>query len=266
MSLWNASVGGLVDDTESWPDSLQTLMRDFTYERLTPLNNDGQGIGQVRDTDWYVRLARARQLRFVPAVPAARSDPGVLRTRPEGAHDPGRRARVATQADAVVVSGAVGPLRTALDHPLRLWPWRVLCVAVGASLSLDRCHVRAAQGQAVVRLPLVQHRHAAPWHPTQQQAQGTTGLATALLPRSPARRLCTVTSRRGWLDGADRPASAIVAALRRYSTRSQSVDSQTVRGRRTDIRASSAVLRQAWSFQKAVIRRLTSEARSICTM
>ena len=73
MSLWNASVGGLVDDTESWPDSLQTLMRDFTYERLTPLNNDGQGIGQVRDTDWYVDwLARDNSGSFQPYRQLAR--------------------------------------------------------------------------------------------------------------------------------------------------------------------------------------------------
>ncbi len=73
MSLWNASVGGLVDDTESWPDSLQTVMRDFTYERLTPLGNDGQGIGQVRDADWYVDwLARDSSGSFQPYRQLAR--------------------------------------------------------------------------------------------------------------------------------------------------------------------------------------------------
>ena len=67
MSLWNASVGGLVDDTESWPDNLQTVMRDFTYERLTPLSSGGQGIGQVRDADWYVDwLARDSSGSFQP--------------------------------------------------------------------------------------------------------------------------------------------------------------------------------------------------------
>ena len=54
LSLWNASVGGLVDDSDSWPDNLQIVMRDFTYERLTSLDNYGTEIGQLRDADWYV--------------------------------------------------------------------------------------------------------------------------------------------------------------------------------------------------------------------
>ena len=73
MSLWNASVGGLVDATESWPDNLQTVMRDFTYERLTSLGGDGQGIGQVRDADWYVDwLARDSSGSFQPYRQLAR--------------------------------------------------------------------------------------------------------------------------------------------------------------------------------------------------
>ena len=73
MSLWNASVGGLVDDTESWPVNLQTVMRDFTYERLTPLSGDGQGFGQARDADWYVEwLARDSSGSFQPYRQLAR--------------------------------------------------------------------------------------------------------------------------------------------------------------------------------------------------
>ena len=30
------------------------LLRDFTYERLTPLPGPGQGVGELRDADWYV--------------------------------------------------------------------------------------------------------------------------------------------------------------------------------------------------------------------
>ena len=73
MSLWSASVGGLVDATESWPENLQTVMRDFTYERLTSLDSDGQGIGQVRDADWYVDwLARDSSGSFQPYRQLAR--------------------------------------------------------------------------------------------------------------------------------------------------------------------------------------------------
>ncbi len=54
LSLWNTSVGGLVDDPESWPENLQILLRDFRYERLTPLPRPGQGIGKLRDAAWYV--------------------------------------------------------------------------------------------------------------------------------------------------------------------------------------------------------------------
>lgn len=73
MSLWNVSVGGLIDDTESWPDGLQTVMQDFTYERLTPLSGDGRRIGQVRDADWYVDwLARDNSGSFQPYRQLAR--------------------------------------------------------------------------------------------------------------------------------------------------------------------------------------------------
>ena len=86
MSLWSASVGGLVDDTESWPENLQTVMRDFTYESLTPLGSDVQGIGQVRDADWYVDwLARDSSGSFQPYRQLARvltsyGDDGKART------------------------------------------------------------------------------------------------------------------------------------------------------------------------------------------
>ena len=73
MSLWNASVGGLVDDAESWPENLQTVMRDFAYERLTPLGSDGRGFGQVRDADWYVAwLERDSSNSFQPYRQLAR--------------------------------------------------------------------------------------------------------------------------------------------------------------------------------------------------
>ena len=67
LFLWNASVGGLVDNPSSWPANLQIILRDFTYERLTPLPGSGQGIGILRDADWYVDwLARDNTGSFQP--------------------------------------------------------------------------------------------------------------------------------------------------------------------------------------------------------
>ena len=73
LSLWNASVGGLVDNPHSWPENLQIVLRDFTYERLTPLPGFGQGIGVLRDADWYVDwLARDNTGSFQPYRQLAR--------------------------------------------------------------------------------------------------------------------------------------------------------------------------------------------------
>ena len=73
LFLWNASVGGLVDNPESWPENLQIILRDFRYERLTPLPGPGQGIGVLRDADWYVDwLARDSTGSFQPYRQLAR--------------------------------------------------------------------------------------------------------------------------------------------------------------------------------------------------
>ena len=53
--LWNTSVGGLVDDADSWPENLQRVLRDFTYERLTPMGGQKAGFGELRDADWYMK-------------------------------------------------------------------------------------------------------------------------------------------------------------------------------------------------------------------
>ena len=54
LILLNASVGGLIDNEDSWPDILQFVLRDFTYERLTPLDGQRAGLGALRDAHWYV--------------------------------------------------------------------------------------------------------------------------------------------------------------------------------------------------------------------
>ena len=59
--LWNTSVGGLVDDADSWPDNLQRVLRDFTYERLTPMGGPEAGFGELRDADWYVKWLEGEQ-------------------------------------------------------------------------------------------------------------------------------------------------------------------------------------------------------------
>ena len=73
LILWNTSVGGLVDNPDSWPKNLQIVLRDFTYERLTPLPGSGQGIGVLRDAEWYVNwLARDSTGSFQPYRQLAR--------------------------------------------------------------------------------------------------------------------------------------------------------------------------------------------------
>ena len=54
LILLNTSVGGLIDNQDSWPENLQIVLRDFTYERLMPLGGQGAGIGVLRDAHWYV--------------------------------------------------------------------------------------------------------------------------------------------------------------------------------------------------------------------
>ena len=67
ISFWNASIGGLVDGTGSWPENLEMLMNDFRYERLAPLEGYRKGIGELRDAAWYVDwLARERSNSFQP--------------------------------------------------------------------------------------------------------------------------------------------------------------------------------------------------------
>ena len=73
LSLWNASVGGLIDNSDSWPENLRIILRNFTYERLTPLPGPGQGIGMLRDAEWYVNwLARDDAGLFQPYRQLAR--------------------------------------------------------------------------------------------------------------------------------------------------------------------------------------------------
>ena len=73
LILWNTSVGGLVDNPESWAKNLQYVLRDFRYERLTPLPGSGKGIGVLRDADWYVNwLARDSTRSFQPYRQLAR--------------------------------------------------------------------------------------------------------------------------------------------------------------------------------------------------
>ena len=73
LILWNTSVGGLVDNPDSWPKNLQYVLRDFNYERLTPLPGPGQGIGVLRDAEWYVNwLARDSTGSFQPYRQLAR--------------------------------------------------------------------------------------------------------------------------------------------------------------------------------------------------
>lgn len=59
--LWNTSVGGLVDDADSWPENLQRVLRDFTYKRITPMGGQEAGLGKLRDADWYVKWLEGEQ-------------------------------------------------------------------------------------------------------------------------------------------------------------------------------------------------------------
>ena len=73
LSLWGTSVGALVDNPDSWPENLQILLRDFTYERVTPLPGPGQGVGVLHDAEWYVDwLARDSTGSFQPYRQLAR--------------------------------------------------------------------------------------------------------------------------------------------------------------------------------------------------
>ena len=65
--LSDTSVGGLLDTPESWPNHLQIVMQDFTFERLSLVEERGEGIGTFRDAAWYIDwLARNHSQSFQP--------------------------------------------------------------------------------------------------------------------------------------------------------------------------------------------------------
>ena len=67
LSLWNTSIGGLIDAPESWPGDLRLFLSDFTYRRLTPLPSTTPEIVGPRHADWYVDwLARDISGSFQP--------------------------------------------------------------------------------------------------------------------------------------------------------------------------------------------------------
>ena len=67
MKLLNTSVGVLLDDTGSRPEDLDFSLRDFKYERLTPLTEPGGKFGKLRDSHWYIDwLARDLSDLFQP--------------------------------------------------------------------------------------------------------------------------------------------------------------------------------------------------------
>ena len=73
LSLWNSSVGGLIDAPESWPRNLRLFLSDFTYRRLTPLPSNTPEIAGPRHADWYVDwLARDVSGSFQPYLQLAR--------------------------------------------------------------------------------------------------------------------------------------------------------------------------------------------------
>ena len=73
LFLWNTSVGGLIDDPESWPGNLRLFLSDFTYRRLTPPPSNTLEIAEPRHADWYVDwLARDVSGSFQPYRQLAR--------------------------------------------------------------------------------------------------------------------------------------------------------------------------------------------------
>ena len=73
LSLWNTSVGGLIDAPESWPRNLRLFLSDFTYRRLTPLPSNTPEIAGPRHAVWYVDwLARDVSGSFQPYRQLAR--------------------------------------------------------------------------------------------------------------------------------------------------------------------------------------------------
>ena len=79
--LWNMSVGGLLENPESWPSHLRILVQDLTYQRLFPIDGRGRGIGTFREAAWYVDwLGRNLSHSFQPYRQLAK----VLRAHGEG--------------------------------------------------------------------------------------------------------------------------------------------------------------------------------------
>ena len=67
MSLWNASVGGLVDSANSWPTDLRLMLRNFRYERLTAFSSSREWIAGERGIAWYIGwLERDPSYSFQP--------------------------------------------------------------------------------------------------------------------------------------------------------------------------------------------------------
>ena len=66
--LWNASAGALVDFAGSWPNNIVLLLRDFTYERLTPVDKlASRSFSELRDAAWYINwLSRDPLFSFQP--------------------------------------------------------------------------------------------------------------------------------------------------------------------------------------------------------
>ena len=145
LSLWNALAGGLVDDPDSWPESLQMLLRDFTYERLTPLPGSGQGVGELRDADWYVDwLAGDSTGSFQPyqqlaRVPASYGANATARTVLVAGRERHRKALPWWSAERWVLCA----LRWTIGYgygagELRALLWALLLVLIGTAVA--RCH------------------------------------------------------------------------------------------------------------------------------
>ena len=216
--LWNTSVGGLVDDADSWPDNLQRVLRDFTYERLTPMGGQEAGFGELRDADWYVKwLEREQSNSFQPYRQLAL----VLATygeRGEGTRNPDRRAGAESTPAIVVESEAMGTVGSAVDHRLRVRRRRIVGVGMGSPAHRDRLDDRAMEGNTGARWGaarlLVQRRHPAPGSPAQQEARERRNRRTGqvLLPRSPTPRVFPPDRGRGRADSGNR-ANRTVDAL-----------------------------------------------------